>query len=354
MRGLAELLGHDPLRAEIEFVVPFGGRRRHRAKQLLALGRSLYSTQPAKALFTRSRRFQKTIARRLSEEHFDLLMLNGSDLLWLLDELPARPPTLLLAFNLEHELYRSQIRGLRAPWPLRSLLVRDLRKLRSYETRGLADVGRVLFLSGDEAARHPRVGSLQVPPLFAYPRFAREPRESPPDTLQIGFLGNFEWWPNQKGLDWFVRRVLPFTGEAVHLHVFGRDAERFAPDHPRLHAHGFVPDLGEVWKRCDFMICPIADGAGVNVKLAEALYNGIPVLARGFATRGLGLAPDPSIVIRDTADEWVALLGSADGRRLATQNVPGAVSQKFSADHHRRRVQSFVLDAARANGAVLS
>ncbi len=346
LRGLKTSLGTPPLGAEIEWLTPRCVSGFRRVRQLAALGRSVGSRDPAKAWFTRSRGFRDAVAQRLGDHSFDLLLLGGSDLLWLLDALPERPPTLLVAFNLEHELYRAQLRRLRVPRVLRRWLERDLEKLRRFEARGLSRIDRVLFVSRDEARRHTATPAMALPPLFDAPRFARGSFESLPDSLRLGFLGNLEWWPNRVGLEWFVGEVLPAVGGDVALHVFGRGRHRFARGRGRVEAQGFVPDLHGVWKRCDLMICPIADGAGVNVKLAEALDHGMSVLARPFAARGLDLPPATCLALRETAAEWIEWLSSSEARRHVARAVPEALSLRFSARHHAPALQSFVVDAA--------
>lgn len=62
------------------------------------------------------------------------------------------------------------------------------------------------------------------------------------------------------------------------------------------------------------MICPTFSGGGVSIKLAEAIYNGMPVLARPFPVRGVQLPPDPAIGVLDRACEWVSFLRSPAGR----------------------------------------
>jgi hypothetical protein len=349
-RAILALLARPPLGASIETIVPHSTRDWHCARQGASLIWSLASALPAKAHFTRSRAFRRAVSARLAGTPFDLLLLNGTDLVWLLDDLPQRPPTLLLAHNNEHALYRSQIDRLRLPAPLRTLLRHDCEKLRRYEQRGQVAAGHVLFVSQDEVQQfrhdHPDTATLHVPPLFDYPPFEREPHDPARPGLDIGFLGNFEWWPNRAGLGWFLREVWPHVGPEVTLHVFGQASERAVRPRPRLQVHGFAPHLEDVWRRCDIMICPIGHGAGVNVKLAEAVYNRMPVLARRFAIRGLDLPRSDSLVTLESAAEWIDLLRSPAARALAARRVPAAIADRFRTDAHAAAVQAFAASAA--------
>ena len=174
VRALAGMLARPPVAAQLHFVAPAPSRVPHRMRQAASLARAALSPLPAKAHFVRRRALRCEVVRRLREETWDLLWVVGSDLLWLLDELPARPPTMLLALNSEHALYRSQIEALGEslglPAPLRRALLRDCAKLRRLEERSLAAVDAALCVSASDAEwirqQQPGLPVLHVPPVF--------------------------------------------------------------------------------------------------------------------------------------------------------------------------------------------
>jgi hypothetical protein len=84
-RTLFKLLQYPPLNAQITPVPPtYAPETLHRLRQFSSLTRSLLSPLPSKAEFTHSGRFLRAVQRLLREHEFDLVLLNGSDLLWLL------------------------------------------------------------------------------------------------------------------------------------------------------------------------------------------------------------------------------------------------------------------------------
>src|SRR6266511_3681628 len=129
-RAFLKLLQRDPLNARIEHVLPTSVLRRfHRIRQFTSVARSLILSLPSKADFTYSRRFLHGVQRLLREQEFDLVLLNGSDLLWLLPELPPGIPRILFAHNVEHHLFLSQVNSLNPPSRLlRRVLLRDWRR----------------------------------------------------------------------------------------------------------------------------------------------------------------------------------------------------------------------------------
>ena len=96
-----------------------------------------------------------------------------------------------------------------------------------------------------------------------------------PDTML--FLGSFRHLPNQEGLEWFTRYVLPRVlakRPNARLVVVGSDPP---PRHSLARATrdaielvGFVEDVLEPLRRYALFVCPILSGSGVRVKLLEA------------------------------------------------------------------------------------
>jgi glycosyltransferase involved in cell wall biosynthesis len=351
-RALFKLLQRAPLNAQIRPIPPtYAPEKLHRLRQVGSIVRSLVSSLPAKVQYTHSRSFLRAVRDSLWASEFDLVMLNGSDLLWLLPELPPSMPRILVAHNIEHDLHLTHINRLNlGSRLLRRLLLRDWRRLREYEMSGIRRIQNVIFLSNRDAELvrrdSPDINVIVVPPLFDYrpPDWSRT--QDPVGSLDIGFLANFGWWPNRDGLRWFLREVFPYTQEATRLHLFGEHSQQVVPSHSRIVAHGFLPRIQDIWPMCDFMICPIFAGGGVSVKFAEIVYNGVPVVASSFTARGVSLEPHPSIVLLDRPEEWVHFLCSPAAKELPLRRGPAPMAQAFALESQIARVHAFIDDVA--------
>lgn len=353
-RGLLKLFREEPLAAQVKWVAPIRiFHKLHAIHQLTSILKSLVSHLPSKAEFTHSRRFLKNIRQLLHKEDFDLILLNGSDLMWLLDELPPHLPYMLIAHNIEHQLFLSQIKTYddSLNTPFRKLLRRDGERLRRYEMSGMQCVRNVIFLSDKDAEfaqeQCSGLNVIVIPPLFDYPPRQREicsNRDT--EELRMGFLGNFGWWANRDGMRWFLTDVFPRLDEKTQLHIFGAQSGKLVPNHPRIIKHGFLPDINDVWKNMDFMICPIFEGGGVKVKLAEALYNGVPVLTTPFGSRGVELSQADGVMTLDSAEEWIHFLRSSAARTFRTQPVPESISRLFTIEPYVTPLQRFVQEAS--------
>jgi glycosyltransferase involved in cell wall biosynthesis len=348
-RGLLQALESPDLRATVEcLAIPPPSHRLHSLRQLASIARSLAHGLPAKPAYTFSRGFRDRVLERIDRVRYDLVILNGADLLWLDSAIPSDIPRLLIAHNIEHLLLAAQAETVERSLPLlRPVLRWERRRMEKFETDGIQSVGNAIFLSSFDAA-HPLGGALArrvlvVPPLFSDPR-AANPRPKA-GTVEIGFVGNMAWWPNRQALSWFLSRVFPHVGTNIRLNLIGEQTQAYARGLARVTRHGPVDNLAEIWSRCDLMICPMQTGAGVCTKLAEAVYHGVPVLATSLATRGLPLTEDPCITVSDDAEDWIGHLNSLNagaGRRISP-----TLSDQFAVHTHLAPVQQFVREVIR-------
>ena len=347
-RGVLSLLREPPFNAEVVSITaadpPSPSRQ---ARRYLALARSLVSGLPAKFQFQYSRKVLESATSRLRDEVFDLILLNGSDLLWMLPHLPQSPPRIVIAHNIEHHLYADQIRLL-YPQPgfQRAVLLKDHSRLLGQELAGLCAVGNVIFLSAEDEAYArqacPQLTTISIPPLVPAAGTPRARNLGDASEIDIGMLANFEWWPSLEGARWFLREVLPNLRPGIRVHFFGKRSESLPTDDARAVKHGYTADLGLVWSTCHFMICPVFAGGGVSVKLVDPVCRGVPVLATHYSVRGLPIKPDDAIVLRDTAVEWIEFLNSGAARRLGTLSPSPEVMGQFHPSSHVERFACFL------------
>lgn len=347
-RGLIKALSSPPFRSVLHSIpVRREPRKWHSFAQARSVVMSFISDLPAKAVFLKSREFRERVEARLRQQTYDAIVLNGSDLLWISKFLPPSTPRILVAHNLEHLLFDCQIQNLdRMHRPLRGILRRDCKRLEKFEWHGIRETRNVIFLSGEEAVYASRIClNLQytvAPPLFDYAP-CQLARKKPGETLEIGFVGNFAWWPNQLGLKWFTNRVLPHVKSPIRLNLFGPRGRSWRGD-PRVVEQGIVESMDQIWTKCDLLICPSVSSGGVCVKLAEAAYNGMPVLANTHAARGLGLSDDPALLFLDKPGEWVELLNSPAARDHSLRTVSREIAKRFAVESHKDAIQKFVAD----------
>ncbi len=156
-----------------------------------------------------------------------------------------------------------------------------------------ADVS--LYLSDEEATIARRLEPLaridSVLP-YAFTRFGR-PRPAPP-THDIVFVAGFGHPPNEDAACWFATSILPLIADrvpAVSLSIVG--------SHPtprvralageRIVVTGAVSEteLLDRYHRARVAVVPLRIGAGVKLKVVEALVEGTPLVTTDVGAQGL-------------------------------------------------------------------
>jgi hypothetical protein len=86
---------------------------------------------------------------------------------------------------------------------------------------------------------------------------------------------------NVQGYLWFAAKVLPILlakEPSFRLDLTGGLSNEVAPTEG-VNRHGILPDLGEIYLKSRFAICPVFGGTGQQVKIVEAMAWGLPVVA---------------------------------------------------------------------------
>ena len=345
-RGLLSAIRIALPDASVEWLaLPDIPRMEHRLRQAGAIAAAFTDERvPAKVRFTMDGEFRQRLARRLADVRPDLVMVNGSDLLWVLDEIPSHVPAVMIFNNVEHELYETQVRAYQRFPLLGHLLRRDLRALERAETSLLSRIPGAIFFSVADRSwavrRKPDLDSILTPPVFDYE--VRPRNRGKTQKKVLGMLADFTWWPNKRDLSWLCDNVLPAVEDRVELHLWGRGSERAAKGSTPLVAHGFVDDPRDAFEASDIMIAPAQSGAGVKVKVAEALFNRVPVIATPAAVRGLDLPrPGPVRVCAD-ASEWISFLRSPGLEDLVATPVTDEAAFQFEPESLHSSLREFL------------
>lgn len=117
------------------------------------------------------------------------------------------------------------------------------------------------------------------------------------DVLRVGFLGSGSWRPNAEAVEILIHEIFPLTKRKIEFVLAGgawkkeEITSKVECSSKNLNVStsvfGYVPDIQTFWSSIDVFAAPIVSGAGVNVKVCEALANGVSVVALPHAVRGM-------------------------------------------------------------------
>jgi polysaccharide biosynthesis protein PslH len=118
-------------------------------------------------------------------------------------------------------------------------------------------------------------------------------------------LASMNWMPNVEALDWFLEKVFPLVVEKNNdfvLHIGGK----YLPDkylkitNKNIVVHTKVENAKQFMQQYGICIVPLLSGAGIRVKILEAMSLGIPIISTTLGASGLDILSQYDIIIKDT------------------------------------------------------
>jgi len=278
----------------------------------------------------RSPEYRDAVRRLLDESTFDAVV---SDFLTPVVNLPDRLPcpAILFTHNVEAEIWRRQAETATNPGS-RFLLGQQWRRMLRFERDALSRFDLVLAVSDadrgtfgrlypDALKRPVHVVQTGVDTAF----FAPRPAEADERRAHLVFTGSMDWLPNEDGMLYFVRDILPRIRQLepdATLSIVGRAptpaVKRLADGHG-IEVTGRVDDVRPHIAAGAVYIVPLRIGGGTRLKIFEAMAMGKAVVSTTVGAEGLPVTHGHDILIADEparfAQAVVHMIRSVDARR---------------------------------------
>jgi hypothetical protein len=275
------------------------------ARALVWLARAALTGLPYSAAKYASRSYRRRVAQVLARSA-DVVVIDHAQSAWVLRAVPVTMPTIYLAHNVEHQLYREPTATLGRL--RRRIYNREARRVRIMEQGLLGRARQTWALSAEDAAALKRLGGAAAIRRFAPPPGVAR-AASPPQT-DIVMLGKWSWAANAVGLDWFLEEVVPHMSSDLHVEIAGAGAKRTSGHPPGIRIRGVVESASDFLATGRVIAIPARAGAGVQIKTLDAIATGRPVVATSLAVRGLEQMP-PTVEIEDDPVVFAQRLGRA-------------------------------------------
>ena len=131
-------------------------------------------------------------------------------------------------------------------------------------------------------------------------------------SKNIFFIGLLSWWPNHDAMMWFYKKIFPKIKKkilGVKFFVVGvnpsPEIQKIGRQDQSVVVAGHVKDVLPYFKKAGVFVAPIRAGAGVRVKILEALSLGLPIVSTRMAAMGIKLEDQKNIFLVDTEEEFV-------------------------------------------------
>jgi glycosyltransferase involved in cell wall biosynthesis len=180
-----------------------------------------------------------------------------------------------------------------------------------------------------------------------------QPQPSEP-VADLVFIGSMDWRPNDDGVGWFAREILPILRKQrpdCKVAIVGRNPlpEMIALGDKHFLVTGTVPDVRPYLWGSKISIVPLRIGGGTRLKIYESMAAKIPVVSTTVGAEGLAYRDGENIAIADTpqafADACLELLNNAQQRVKMADAAWEMVRSRFSWDQVTRDFEDLLVQA---------
>ena len=241
------------------------------------------------------------IKQALSRRRYDVVQLESLYTTPYIETIRRHAPNALISLRSHNHEYQVQEERWKAMGnPLRRMFLRHMtNNLIRYEKEVLDKVDVVVAISDNEADGYRKWGYSGPMHVASYGIDSTAAEKQPllslrdDSPVRLFHVGAMDWKPNEEGIDWFIKSVWP-TLLSRHPHIeFHLAGKGLAPsrygDVQGVINHGEVPDSDAFAAERDLLVVPLLRGAGIRVKIVQALAKGIPVATTTKGVQGLGL-----------------------------------------------------------------
>lgn len=334
---------HHELKAHFEQLIccPIRVPPKQSLRGLLEFARTIIKGQPYSVMRYCRPEVKQRLKAVLQSSGYDLIVCDFLVPAALLDW-HSPPLKVLFTHNVESQIWARHYKVATSPgWKIASFL--EYQMLRRFEPHYLRLADHVLAVSPQDKEYFKRwippekvsVIPTGVDTEYFYP----QPELEEPD--QLVFTGSMDWLPNEEGILWFVKEVLPMIRlqrPQTELWVVGRKPSKrileLAARTERIHVTGWVEDVRPYLWRGAVYVVPLWSGSGTRLKIFEAMAAGKAVVSTTIGAEGLPVSHGEDILLADEpavfAESVLKLLCSRQMRRSLGEKARYKVVSHYS------------------------
>lgn len=277
--------------------------------------------------------FEARLMALLSATNYDVVHMEGAFIGQYTPLIREHSPACLVLreHNVEYRIWESMAKLTTNPlkaWYLRTLAAR----LKEFETTLWSQVDLIAAISPADLQFFQQVN----PNAFlGGVGFDLEPylavnKEALPKTLF--HLGSMDWLPNKEAVMWLLNSIWPQVHHQFpewKLHLAGKKMPKeWQRETETLKVEGEVDSAITYMAEYAVMIVPLQSGSGIRIKTIEAMALGKAVITTSVGLLGLDLEPDKEVLLANTPQEFVAVIGRLDADPELAGRIGRAAREK--------------------------
>ncbi|MEX0980595.1 MAG: glycosyltransferase family 4 protein [Bacteroidales bacterium] len=278
-------------------------------RPLKAFRNLLFSRKPYIAERFYSRKFSLQLRNLLSSENYSFVQMEGpyfSEYIPVIRETSAAIVS-LRAHNVEHEIWERRWRT-EKNLVTRSYLKNLAKRIRKLEAKIIGDVDLLISISEKDRkgllslSESESIQSITIPTGLDLSQYIAG---LPLYDNAICFIGALDWTPNQEGIRWMIKMVLPHLirqNNQIAFHIAGRNASpgfKRELHHTNIVFHGETEDAKAFMSNYKVMVVPLLTGSGIRIKILEGMAMGLCVVTTTIGAEGIPVEKEKQLLIED-------------------------------------------------------
>lgn len=157
------------------------------------------------------------------------------------------------------------------------------------------------------------------------------------DSKDIVFYGAMSRRENYLSAIWFLEKVFPYIDDKeTRFIIVGANPHESLLKYAcnRVVITGFIDDAGSILAKCRCLVAPLVGGAGIKIKILEAMSVGVPVLTNGIGIEGIGANEGREYLHCESAEDYInaihAVLADTLDIKTISENAKRHIINNFN------------------------
>lgn len=262
----------------------------------------------------------------LLKEKPDIIIIEFTQMLFLVDFIREHFPTCRIIVS-EHDVsflrFERETKGKKGFFE-RLLWTQIYKKMKKDELKLLNKCDLVLphNLKDYQILINNGIESAKIRPIAPY--YEKMEIDRKPDYSTIIFYGAMGRIENQESVLWFVKNVYPYIKEeGIKFVVIGSNPSENIKklENNDIIVTGFVDDLKPYFSKCLCMVAPLHFGAGIKVKVLEAMAAGIPTLTNTIGIEGIPAINGQDYFHCESNEDYVNIIKLLISRKISLEEI---------------------------------
>lgn len=251
------------------------------------------------------------------DQQFDGIILEADYVAPFLSNPAARNSKIILRIHNEQVSYFRELAQGSNNWLRKIFYYSESFKFRFFSSSVMKKCDLLWFISDSEREEHARKNPCDARKSFFLPTHVN-PKELRSQAV-LGktalFVGTLTISHNADSVEWYIKNVHPLLSDldGYRFQFAGRTAGQPIPrlkDLVDRNANVFLEEdpitLDEIYAKAGVFVNPVIRGAGIKIKVVQAIQAGLPVVSTSMGIEGTGFKDAIHVLVADTPEDFAS------------------------------------------------